>query len=56
MKLERVENWWCGFEWCILNTEDKPLVLLKLKLYKIDATKIIEVFSVQNLSKQKEFS
>ena len=21
MKLERVENWWCGFEWCILNTE-----------------------------------
>ena len=21
MKSERVENWWCGFEWCILNTE-----------------------------------
>ena len=21
MKLERLVNWWCGFEWCILNTE-----------------------------------
>ena len=21
MKSERVENWWYGFEWCILNTE-----------------------------------
>ena len=21
MKSERVENWWCGFEWCILNTQ-----------------------------------
>ena len=21
MKLERVVNWWCVFEWCILNTE-----------------------------------
>ena len=21
MKSERVENWWCGFEWCILSTE-----------------------------------
>ena len=21
MKSERIENWWCGFEWCILNTE-----------------------------------
>ena len=21
MKSERVVNWWCGFEWCILNTE-----------------------------------
>ena len=21
MKSERVENWWCGFEWCISNTE-----------------------------------
>ena len=21
MKSEMVENWWCGFEWCILNTE-----------------------------------
>ena len=21
MKSERVENWWCVFEWCILNTE-----------------------------------
>ena len=20
MKTERVENWWCGFEWCILKT------------------------------------
>ena len=48
MKSERVENWWYGFEWCILNTEDKPLVLFKLKLYKTDASKIIKVFSVQN--------
>ena len=22
MKSERVENWWCGFEWCILSTEN----------------------------------
>ena len=22
MKSERVENWWCGFEWCILNTHE----------------------------------
>ena len=22
MKSERVVNWWCGFEWCILNTEN----------------------------------
>ena len=21
MKSQRVENWWCGFEWCILNAE-----------------------------------
>ena len=21
MKSERVENWWCGFEWCISSTE-----------------------------------
>ena len=21
MKSERVVNWWCGFEWCILNIE-----------------------------------
>ena len=21
MKSERVENWWCGFEWCSLSTE-----------------------------------
>ena len=21
MKSKRVENWWCGFEWCILNTQ-----------------------------------
>ena len=21
MKSERIEKWWCGFEWCILNTE-----------------------------------
>ena len=21
MKSERVVNWWCGFDWCILNTE-----------------------------------
>ena len=21
MKSERVENWWCGFEWCILSIE-----------------------------------
>ena len=21
MKSERIEKWWCGFEWCILNTQ-----------------------------------
>ena len=21
MKSERVENWWCGFEWCMLNAQ-----------------------------------
>ena len=21
MKSERIEKWWCGFEWCILNTK-----------------------------------
>ena len=33
----------------------KPLVLLKLKLYKIYATKIIKVFSVQNIKSKKNF-
>ena len=33
----------------------KPLVLLKLKLYRICATKIIKVFSVQNIKSKKKF-
>ena len=33
----------------------KPLVFLKLKLYKIYATKIIKVFSVQNINSKKNF-
>ena len=33
----------------------KPLVLLKLKLYKIYATKIIKVFSVQNIKAKRIF-
>ena len=33
----------------------KPVVLLKLKLYKIYATKIIKVFSVQNIKSKKNF-
>ena len=33
----------------------KPLVLLKLKSYKIYATKIIKLFSVQNIISKKNF-
>ena len=33
----------------------KPLVLLKLKLYKIYATTIIKVFYVQNIKNKKNF-
>ena len=38
MKTERVENWWCAFEWCILNTEklwsSNKFKKMKLVCYK----------------------
>ena len=32
MKSERVINWWCGVEWCILNTKNKEVQISSKKL------------------------
>ena len=54
MKSERVENWWCGFEWCILNTEKvwssnkfkkmKSLCNIRVSVWNPDTSKDIVCF------------
>ena len=54
MKSERVEYWWCGFEWCILSTEKlwssnkfkkmKPLCNRRVSVWNPDTSKEIVRF------------
>ena len=48
--------WWnCNSKRNQLKSFYKPLVLLKIKLFKIYATKIIKVFFVQKNKRKKNF-
>ena len=57
MKSERVENWWCGFEWCILNTEKlwssnkfkkmKSICNRRVSVWNLDTSKEIVCFVLE---------
>ena len=53
MKSERVENWWCDFEWCILNTEKLWSSNKLLKFWIADVT---DEFSSETLILRKRLS
>ena len=44
MKLEKVENCWCGFEWCILNAQ-KVLSSNKFKKMKCLCNRLVFVWN-----------
>ena len=54
MKSERVENWWCGFEWCILNTE-KVWSSNKFKKMKSLCNRRVSVWNPDTLKKIVRF-
>ena len=53
MMPERVESWWCGFEWCILNANDVQSCNKLLKFWIADVT---DEFSSETLILRKRLS
>ena len=50
---QRVECWWCGFEWCMLNAKK---VLSCNKLLKISIADVTDEFSSETLILRKRLS
>ena len=54
MKPERIEKWWCGFEWCILNTQ-KVRSSNKFKKMKSLCNRRVSVWNLDTLKKIVRF-